>query len=99
MEASPYLIPITITVVGFFVTTVGAINAFFLRGIFLDLNAVKISMASIFAEANGREQRITRLETETKELYKEGAVRDEKIHKLDGSQKQMFEYIKEKDNL
>lgn len=58
----------TIAIVGTFLTIMLGVNAFFLRGIFLDLGDVKIKMASIFENSNNKEKRLNNLEVSIKEL-------------------------------
>ena len=58
-----------ISIVGFFGTLALTINAFFLRGIFQDLNAVKIKLAEMTAFSASKEKRITDLEINEKEIF------------------------------
>lgn len=59
MEVSFALI---VSIVGAFVTLALTINAFFLRGIFSDLGAVKIKLAEIMARSDAKEERLKKLE-------------------------------------
>jgi hypothetical protein len=47
-----------------------AINAFFLRGIFGDLGAVKIQLAAMAARSESKELRLSNLEKNERELFK-----------------------------
>lgn len=58
-----------ISIVGFFGTLALTINAFFLRGIFQDLNDVKIKLAEMTAFSASKEKRITDLEINEKEIF------------------------------
>jgi hypothetical protein len=58
-----------LSIVGAFMTLMLGVNAFFLKGIFSDLNDVKIKMASIFENANGKERRLSEAELSIKDLY------------------------------
>ena len=60
---------IVITIVGAFVTLGLTVNAFFLRGIFLDLNAVKIELAKMFERSNAKEERLSNLERNEREVF------------------------------
>lgn len=55
-------------IVGTFLTISLSINAFFLRGIFLDLNDVKVRIASIFENSKNKDKRLDKLEDEIKEI-------------------------------
>ncbi len=57
-----------LSIVGFFLSFMLGINAFFLRGIFLDLGDVKIKMASIFENSKSKEERLKSSEKTIKEL-------------------------------
>jgi hypothetical protein len=59
---------IILNIVGFFLTLMLGVNAFFLRGIFLDLGDVKIKMASIFENSKSKEKRLNNVEEYMKEL-------------------------------
>lgn len=45
------------------------VNAFFLKGIYSDLNAVKISIARIFERSNAKEKQIKDLEENQKAIF------------------------------
>lgn len=89
---------LVLSVVGFFGTTALTINAFFLRGIFQDLNAVKIEIAKISVNSDAKETRIRDLEANQKELYNKINDINEKIHSVEGAQKQVLKYLEEKDS-
>lgn len=58
----------TLIIIGSFGTIALSINAFFLKGIYSDLNDVKIQIAKIFARSEAKEKRITDLEVNQKEM-------------------------------
>ena len=58
----------TLIIVGSFMSLMLGINAFFLRGIFVDLGDVKIKMASIFENSKSKERRLNDAEQNIKEL-------------------------------
>ena len=60
---------IVLSIVGVFGTVGLTINAFFLRGIFLDLNAVKIQLAEMSARGEGKQKSIDNLEANQKEIF------------------------------
>jgi len=60
-----------IIIIGSFVTIIGSINAFFLKGIYNELNQVKINMVQIATESNAKEYRIQRLESEALKFREE----------------------------
>lgn len=76
---------VTITIVGLFGTLALSINAFFLRGIFYDLNEVKVKLAQIMENSKAKELRIEKLEAKIELLDKEVERVRERIHTLDGS--------------
>lgn len=59
---------LVLAIVGSFGTLALSINAFFLKGIYTDLNDVKIKMAQIFENAKNKDKRISALEDDIKEL-------------------------------
>lgn len=58
----------TLSIVGAFLTLMLGVNAFFLRGIFLDLGDVKVNMAEIFENAKSKEESIRELKEDSKAL-------------------------------
>lgn len=60
---------VVLSIVGSFLVVVGAINAFFLRGIFQDLNAVKVKLAEIITRSEAKEKRISDIEENQKEIF------------------------------
>lgn len=59
-----------LAIVGSFGTVALAINAFFLKGIYNDLNSVKINIAKIFENSKSKERRISELEANEREIFK-----------------------------
>lgn len=57
-----------LSIVGAFGVLALSINAFFLRGIYGDLNTVKIQMARAFERSDAKEKRIEVLELTQKEI-------------------------------
>lgn len=60
---------ILFSIVGIFGTLALSINAFFLRGIYQDLNAVKIAMAQISTRGEAKEKRLDTNDENIKEIY------------------------------
>lgn len=81
--------------VGGFGTLALSINAFFLKGIYSDLNAVKVSIAEILVRSKDKERRIAELEDNEKGMVQSLQSCRERIHSLEGAQEQILEYIKE----
>lgn len=57
-----------LSIIGVFIALGLTVNAFFLRGIFADLGAVKVNIAEIFENSKNKDSRIDALEAEIKEL-------------------------------
>lgn len=87
----------TITIVGLFGTIALSINAFFLRGIFYDLNEVKVKLAHIMENSKAKELRIEKLEAKVELLDKEVGQARERIHTLDGSVETITKHLKSND--
>ncbi len=60
---------VIISIVGSLCTLGLSVNAFFLRGIFLDLNAVKVKLAEISVRSESKERRIEELEKNVREIF------------------------------
>ena len=60
---------VIISIVGAFITLGLTVNAFFLRGIFIDLNAVKIELAKMFERSSAKELRLENLERNEREIF------------------------------
>ena len=58
-----------LSIVGGFLVVVGAVNAFFLKGILSDLNAVKIELAKIAARNEDKSRRLLDVEANQKEIF------------------------------
>lgn len=58
-----------LSIVGAFLVMGLGINAFFLRGIFQDLNEVKIKLAQIFVKAAHEEKEREELKANQKEIF------------------------------
>ena len=65
---------ILLTIVGFFGTLGLTINAFFLRGIFSDLNEVKIRLAEMMARSEARSEKLLFLEK--KSMQHDNAIQE-----------------------
>lgn len=61
-------IELILSVVGTFGTLALTINAFFLRGIFQDLNQVKMELVKIVTKSEAKDIKIMELEVRLKEL-------------------------------
>lgn len=82
-----------IVIVGAFITLGLGINAFFLKGIYTDLNDVKVEIAKIFAGSKDKDRRIAELEENEKDLYNKVNELSQRVHTLEGGQKQLLMYI------
>lgn len=60
---------LVLSIVGGFGTLALTINAFFLRGIFQDLNQVKIKLAEIGESGRNKEFRLAQIEQNQKEIF------------------------------
>lgn len=60
---------IILSIVGTFGTIALAINAFFLRGIYLDLGDVKIKLVEISTRSEAKEERLNKIENNEKEIF------------------------------
>ena len=87
-----------VAIVGALITLAMAINAFFLRGIFQDLNDVRIQLATISTRGEGKELRIANLELTQKDLYSKIGINHEKLHKLEGSSLQILQMLRDLDS-
>jgi len=58
-----------LTVIGVFVTVGLSINAFFLRGIFVDLNDLRVRFAEIATNGKNTARRIDNIENNMKEVF------------------------------
>lgn len=60
---------LVLSIVGSFGTLALLINGYFLRGIFQDLNEVKIQLATMVERSQAKEDRIKKLEDNERELF------------------------------
>lgn len=60
-----------IGILGVFITVIGSINAFFLKGIYSEISEVKIQMVQIATESKAKELRIVRLESKFDNMEKQ----------------------------
>ena len=60
---------IVLSIVGAFGVLALSINGYFLRGIFQDLTAVKVLMATMSARSEAKEKRLDNIETNQKEIF------------------------------
>jgi hypothetical protein len=81
-------------IVGSFLSVGMLINAFFLKGIYSDLGELKIALAQIVENSKAKIRRIEELEKKTDKLEQENIKTRERLHSLEGGQKQVFELIK-----
>ena len=87
-----------VAIVGALITLAMAVNAFFLRGIFQDLNDVRVQLAKISTRGEGKELRITSLEITQKEIFSIIGANKEKLHKLEGASAQVLQLLKDLDS-
>jgi hypothetical protein len=62
-------IEIVLSIIGSFLVVALGVNGYFLRGIFQDLNDVKISIARMMAQEEAKDRRIESLEENQKEIF------------------------------
>lgn len=62
-------IELVLSIVGSFGVLALGINGFFLRGIYKDLNALRVEFATMSALSEGRKERIDKLEINEKEIF------------------------------
>lgn len=74
----------SISIIGAFVTITLAINAFFLRGIFQDLNDVKVHIAEIHADSVHRKEDIKRIESDITSIMDKLHKHSNMLQKHDG---------------
>ncbi len=60
---------IILSIVGAFGVLALGINGYFLRGIFQDINAVRVVLAAMGAHGEAKEKRIDTLEANQKEIF------------------------------
>jgi len=98
-----------IALVGTFGTLALGINAFFLRGIFQDLNSVKVSLATSIANSSSIQSDVKRLEAEHEKLRivshnTNNALAKlevqmiearERLHTLEGMESTILQYLKD----
>ena len=70
------IIAVILTVVGVLITLALGVNAFFLKGIFSDLNEVKVQLAEISTRGEAKESRIKKLEENETTIF-------ERLNKLE----------------
>lgn len=73
---------ITLGIIGTFGTLALSINAFFLRGIFKDLNAVKITLAEIITGSKDKQKRLEKTEKEIETIREKFHALNNEIHQL-----------------
>ncbi len=69
-------------VIGIFGTIALSVNAFFLKGIYEDLNALKVIITETVVNAANREKRLTTTEIEVKELHSKFHDLNTELHQL-----------------
>jgi len=74
-------ISLVLSIVGVFLVFGLGINGFFLRGIFKDLNDVKVKLAEMSARSEGKEERIKNLESNQKEIFERMNILEREILK------------------
>jgi len=71
-----------LTITGAMLTLMLAVNAFFLRGIYQDLNDVRIQIATIFENSNNKETRLIAVEKEVAALREKFHDVNTELHQL-----------------
>ena len=84
-----------LSIVGAFGVLALGVNGFFLRGIFQDLNAVRVQLAELSTRGEAKEKRIEDLERNERDIYHIINKNRERLHTLEGGQAQMMQYLKE----
>ena len=86
---------VLLIIVGSFLTLMLGINAYFLKGIFSDLNNVKVNIARIFERSTTRDA--TEKELKEKVAKLEDLVDDIKfrLHTLEGTNNNVMQFIKD----
>jgi len=92
---SDLAVTLIISLVGAFISLCLVVNAFFLRGIFEDLNTVKIKIAELFIELTNRKEKTDGIIKEQKAHTKLIEDLKDRINKVEGGQNQFLEYLKE----
>lgn len=88
-------VDLILSIVGVFGVLALGVNGFFLRGIFQDLNAVRVQLAELSARGEAKEKRIADLERNERDLYHNVNRCRERLHTLEGGQSQLMQYLKE----
>lgn len=73
---------VVLSIVGGFGTLALGVNAFFLRGIYQDLNDVRINVASIITDDKSKEKRIDALEKEADKMREKFHAMNTELHQL-----------------
>lgn len=92
---SDLAVTLIISLVGAFISLCLVVNAFFLRGIFEDLNTVKVKIAELFSELTNRKEKmedINKLQKKHIDLIQD--LKD-RMHAVEGGQKQFLAYLEE----
>lgn len=86
---------IILSIVGSFGVLALGINGFFLRGIFNDLNDVRIQIAVLISESKEGDKMINKLERKLEHHESELSRTRDRLHSLEGASVQVLQFIKE----
>jgi len=75
-------------IIGSVLTVVMSINAFFLRGVYSDMQYIKIELAKLLTDHDNSKALVASHEIELKELRS-------RVHTLEGAQTQLIKFIEE----
>ncbi len=84
-----------LSLIGTAVTVAMCVNAFFLRGIFQDLNSLRVELARIVANSDIRKEQMVKMDISLDDLLKEMERTRFRLHKLAGGQTSLFALFKD----
>lgn len=87
------LLLLILSIIGALIAIGIAGNAFFLKGIFADLNDVKLNIARIFERSKHNDQVVDGLRVRVEEQDKTIQSLRERVHSLEGTQSQLLAFI------
>jgi len=73
---------VVLSIVGAFGVIALGVNGFFLRGIFQDMNEIKVQMAVIMGRHDAETEKLAKLETDLKSVWVAIEDMKERFHKL-----------------
>ena len=87
------LLLLILSLIGSLIAVGVAGNAFFLRGIFGDLNDVKLNIARIFERSTHNDRAVEDLRTRVDNIEKELLNSKERLHSLEGERGTLLNYL------